>query len=51
MKTKKFKKKLVLSKKTVANLNEDGMNKLKAGRVSKPESECPGCTAGCPPDK
>jgi hypothetical protein len=34
MKTKKFSKKLVLSKQTIVNLGNGEMNKLKAGRTT-----------------
>lgn len=33
MKTKKFSKKLVLSKQTIVNLGNDEMNKLKGGKT------------------
>jgi hypothetical protein len=56
MKTKRFKKKLILTKETVADLNLQEQSKVKGGYVS---ASCPfppfgcgtypqNCTAGCP---
>ena len=55
MKTKKFNKKLFLSKKTVANLNNREMNNVFAGKDAPSDPEPPsilgschlGCTDGC----
>ena len=40
MKTKKFNKKLVLNKKTIAHLSDDKLIKLKGGMNTPPSSIC-----------
>jgi hypothetical protein len=56
MKTKKFVRKLTLSKSTISNLNSQEQGKVKGGYITAtcpgfPEycdSETPRCTIGCP---
>jgi hypothetical protein len=42
MKTKKFDKKLVLNKKTIANVSNKGMEAVQGGKLSRRTLECPG---------
>jgi len=51
MKKKSFNKKLVLSKESVANLNDEKMLNVKGGGTVGCKAtilNCPGGTAGCP---
>ena len=41
MKTKKFDKKLVLNKKTIANVSNKGMEAIQGGKFSRRTLECP----------
>ncbi len=53
MKSTRFKKKLVLTKNTVANLNDGQLNQVKGGKpltVSVCHTLFHGCTADCPTD-
>lgn len=58
MKTKKLVKKLILNKKTVADLSHDTMGKVYGGDDSKPVTQCVNCPThtllppkSCPADE
>lgn len=48
MKTKKFRKKLTINKKTIANLDNTGMYDIKGGITTACESHCNGCPTHFP---